>query len=190
MDQSRKSKNGLTWSLFRTKLTIVEFFFDYNYKDIISVPAKALRAKKILLSSIFILTALILFCCCAYLGLMFEGYSLAEIYNNHGLLPIDDFALNSYPAILFYRFVPGAFFNYDWHNVGSHNRFWKFSRQSFFIIFSINKIQPGQNQTAFSIGVGGSTFYCFDSYYGDNCRTDNTHTVYRRDSILGFLLLP
>jgi len=83
----------------------VEFHFDYNYKDIISVPAKALRAKKILLSSIFILIALILFNCCAYLGLIIEGYSIPDIYNNHGLLPIDNFALSSYPAILFYYYI-------------------------------------------------------------------------------------
>lgn len=82
----------------------MEFQFDYNYKDIISVPAKALRAKKILLSSLFILIALILFCACAYLGLIFDGHSITEIYNNHGLQPIDYFAFDSFAAIIFYYY--------------------------------------------------------------------------------------
>jgi len=33
--------------------------------------------------------------------MILEGYSITEIFDNHGLIPFDDFDLNSFPAIIF-----------------------------------------------------------------------------------------
>ncbi|MCP4705507.1 MAG: hypothetical protein GY865_12975, partial [candidate division Zixibacteria bacterium] len=87
-------------------MIIVKSQFDYNYKDILLAPAKALKAKKILLSSIFIILALILFSCNAYMALIIDGSSVKEIYDTHGLLPINGFIFDSFTATFFYFLGP------------------------------------------------------------------------------------
>ena len=60
----------------------------YNYLDIISVPAAALKAKKIFIGSISLLAALIIYDIFTYAGFAVAGISTDLLYEAFGLFPI------------------------------------------------------------------------------------------------------
>ncbi|UCD95560.1 MAG: hypothetical protein JSU69_05785 [Candidatus Zixiibacteriota bacterium] len=76
---------------------------DYNFKGIISVPAGALRAKKIFVASLFLLLALTLYDIFTYLALAADGRELGEVFSTHGLLPFARFSCETLiSSILYY----------------------------------------------------------------------------------------
>jgi hypothetical protein len=81
----------------------VNVSMEYNFKGIISVPARALRAKKIFVASLFLLLALVLYDLFTYLALAIDGRELGDVLAMHGLLP---FAIGScdtvFSSILYY----------------------------------------------------------------------------------------
>jgi len=81
----------------------MKFEMNYDFRGIISVPARALRAKKIIAASFYLLIAFIIFNIFGYLALLLDGAALAHIFSTHGLIPFSAIPFDSVIAsILFY----------------------------------------------------------------------------------------
>jgi hypothetical protein len=83
----------------------VDGSLDYNFKGIIAIPARALKGKKIFVSSLFLLAGLILYDIIAYLALVVDGYDFAESFNQYGFLPFSYISFNSPVAFWLYNYI-------------------------------------------------------------------------------------
>ncbi len=80
--------------------------FAYNFKSILLIPARALKAKKIFAASCALFCAYVIFTVFAYLALALDGNSFPDIYDCYGLLPLELFTMDSTGAsILFFAGV-------------------------------------------------------------------------------------
>ena len=62
--------------------------FEYKLSDVISIPGRALKAKKIIVASFFLLAALIFYDFFTYLAVLFDGKGIGVLFDQYGLLPI------------------------------------------------------------------------------------------------------
>lgn len=62
--------------------------FEYNLSDILLIPGRALKAKKIIVASFFILSALVLYDIFTYLAVLLDGGSLSAFFARYGLVPL------------------------------------------------------------------------------------------------------
>jgi len=74
----------------------------YNYLDIISVPAAALKAKKIFIASASLIAALIIYDIFTYAGFAATGQPLVSLYETFGLLPLCLFHFDTMAGALIY----------------------------------------------------------------------------------------
>jgi len=62
--------------------------FSYNYKSILAIPGKALKAKKIYVASLALLIALAVFDLAFYLAAILDGHDPAWLFMNEGFFPL------------------------------------------------------------------------------------------------------
>lgn len=74
--------------------------FEYNFKSILLIPARALKAKKIFAASCALLAAYVVFTVFAYLALAIDGNSFTDIFDCYGLIPLELFTMDSLAASL------------------------------------------------------------------------------------------
>jgi hypothetical protein len=79
------------------KFAYVKATLEYNFKGMISVPAKALKAKKIFVAALFLLIAVVLYDLFTYLAMAADGREPGEVFSMYGLVP---FALFSCETLL------------------------------------------------------------------------------------------
>jgi len=84
----------------------------YNFRDIVSVPSAALKAKKIFIASAALLAALAVYDIFIYMGFIIDGFPLPEAFGTYGLLPLQLTKLESTLGVLVYYtgIVTAAFF--------------------------------------------------------------------------------
>ncbi len=95
----------MTWPPQMRKFNFVRPNFEYNFKGILQVPARALKPKKIFTTSFFILLGLALYDICTYLALIVDGRDIADIFSLYGLFPFRLFSFESLGAILIYYYL-------------------------------------------------------------------------------------
>lgn len=88
----------LTYPVQSTTLCNVKPDFAYNFKSILLIPARALKAKKIFAASCALLGAYIVFTVFTYLALHLDGNTVKDIYDCHGLVPLELFTMDSTAA--------------------------------------------------------------------------------------------
>lgn len=84
------------------KLAGVNVSLEYNFKGIIPVPAKALRAKKIIVSSLYLLLAFLAYDIFTYFALILDGSGFSDIYSVHGLAPFAHLVFSSFLSAAIY----------------------------------------------------------------------------------------
>jgi hypothetical protein len=90
----------------------MKFEMNYDFKGIISVPARALRAKKIIAVSFYLLLALLIYNIFGYLALLLDGAPLSHILSVHRLIPFCPIPFDSVIAsVLFYFGVALSIFS-------------------------------------------------------------------------------
>jgi hypothetical protein len=84
-------------------LSFMNIDFEYNFRSIISVPGRALKAKKIFAASLCLLAALLCFDVFTYASWVLDGGDFGGLYALYGLVPITAFSFSSWICtILFY----------------------------------------------------------------------------------------
>lgn len=76
--------------------------FDYNFKSLLTAPAKALKAKKIFVCSVALLAALAIYDIFIYLALLVDGQSLAAMFGIYCIFPFDIIGFSSIVAVILY----------------------------------------------------------------------------------------
>jgi hypothetical protein len=90
----------------------VDVDFDYNFKGIAVVPARALKAKKIFVCSVYLFIAFLLFNIFTYIAWMLDGGSFSELYSIYGLAPFFSFRADAFiPALIYYLGILLALFS-------------------------------------------------------------------------------
>jgi hypothetical protein len=80
----------------------MQFPLKYDFRDILSAPAAALAAKRILVMTASLLVGLITYNIFTYLALLTEGESLNTAIKVYGIFPFDGFYFDESFAFLFY----------------------------------------------------------------------------------------
>ena len=74
----------------------------FNFRDVLRAPAAALSAKQILVMSLALLAALVVYDFFTYTALMMSGESLGQTLDAYGLTPFNNLPLDHFPAQFFY----------------------------------------------------------------------------------------
>jgi len=78
--------------------------FEYKISDILLIPGRALKAKKIIVASFFILSALAVYDLFTYLAVLIDGGNLSAFYSRYGLVPVGAIWLAGTTAKIVYYF--------------------------------------------------------------------------------------
>ncbi len=83
--------------------------FEYNFKSLLTAPAKALKVKKIFVCSVGLLAALAVYDILVYLALLIDGRSLTAVFKVYCLFPFEIAGFSSIiSVVLYYLGVFGA----------------------------------------------------------------------------------
>ena len=80
----------------------MQFPLKYDYRDILSAPAAALAAKRILVMTLFLCAGLALYNLFSYVALAIEGEKVGRAFSVYGFFPFESFSFDSVIAALFY----------------------------------------------------------------------------------------
>jgi hypothetical protein len=67
----------------------------FNFRDVLWAPARALQGKQILVMTLFLLLALAVYDIFTYLSYLADGEALGTVFNAYGLLPFEDLSFTS-----------------------------------------------------------------------------------------------
>jgi len=79
--------------------------FSYNDIAFLSVPARALKPKKLFLGAFFLLIALLLYDVFTYLAFLAEDKSFCDVWAAHGFFPLKLFCFDSFLATFLYYYL-------------------------------------------------------------------------------------
>ncbi|MBN4076166.1 hypothetical protein JYT16_00455 [Gemmatimonas aurantiaca] len=82
--------------------------FHFNWRDILSAPASALRLKKIFLGALSLLAALLIYNIFTYLAVWASGGSASYLFGAEDIFPFSDVRIDAGPARILYGFGIGA----------------------------------------------------------------------------------
>lgn len=82
----------------------MQFPLNYDYRDVLSAPAAALAAKRILVMTLFLCAALLFYDCFTYLALYADGEKIKSARAVYGLFPFDSFNFGNLAALILYWF--------------------------------------------------------------------------------------
>jgi hypothetical protein len=74
----------------------------FNFRDVLRAPAAALSAKQILVMSLALIAALVVYDFFTYTALLLAGESLGQTLDAYGLTPFNNLPLDRFPAQVFY----------------------------------------------------------------------------------------
>ena len=80
----------------------MQFPLKYDYRDILSAPASALAAKRILVMTLFLCAALALYDLFCYAALAIEGEKIGRAFAVYGFFPFENFSFDSLAAAVLY----------------------------------------------------------------------------------------
>ena len=80
----------------------MQFPLKYDYRDILSAPASALAAKRILVMTLFLCAALALYDLFCYAALAIDGEKIGRAFSVYGFFPFEDFSFDSLAAAIVY----------------------------------------------------------------------------------------
>ena len=93
--RNKTDKSKLIYSLTEMyrldKLNLVKNDLHYNWRDIVSVPGAALKAKKIFIASVSLLSALVVYDIFVYTAFAIDGVSVGSVFSDYGFLPLQLF---------------------------------------------------------------------------------------------------
>ena len=80
----------------------MQFPLKYDYRDILTAPAAALAAKRILVMTLFLCAGLALYNLFSYIALAVEGEKVGRAFSVYGFFPFENFSFDSLVAAIVY----------------------------------------------------------------------------------------